>query len=298
MANIGILTSTVFSNQAGNTTGSEFRTAFETGFGAGLSYASKSPQEAFGKYSANGKVHRVLYRGVDQLRQGANKADIIVAVGGLLAAHAAVQRSDVPFLVLIGRLPESTDFELTDNDQYRGGINQRAANYNQDRANALATTFGIAKSKIWLLFNPNSRTAKAEAHEWRQQGGRIVPAAVSVDDDPNGNDPGEFIVAFQRLQRNNAAGVVISGDPFFAQRRNELVTAANNAFNGAGMVMCYPFEIFGTATPVPVASSGINIGPRLLDAYRMVGQKAASLVAAPNNFQGLDTLPLTPVHRY
>jgi hypothetical protein len=303
MARIGILTSTVFSNQFGNTTGTDFRTAFEAGFGAAPSYATNSPQEALGKYSADGKVHKALYQGVDQLqKQGANPAEIIVAVGGLLAAHAAVERSKVPFLVLIGRVPETCDFDLTDNDQYRGGINQRAANSNQDRADALVTTFGIAKSNIWLLFNPNSRTGKAEAHEWRQQGGHTVPAAISVDDDPNGNDPGEFRLAFQRLQRNNAAGVVISGDPFFAQRRNELVTAANNAFNAAGMVMCYPFEIFGNANPVPVAGSGINIGPLLLGAYLKMGQKAASLAGpgpgALNNFQGLDTMPLTALHRY
>jgi hypothetical protein len=307
MPNIGIVTSTKFSGPGGSL-GDDFKDAFETGFsevstgGVAPTYATNSPQEANGNYTADGNVHRDLFRGVRQLQRGAQKADIIVAVGGLVAAHAAVLRSDVPFLVLIGRVPESDDFALTDNENYRGGIDLRAANHNRERRNALVDAFNIPKEDIWLLFNPNSRMGKSEAHDWRQQGGRVMRATRPIDDDdPNGNDENEFAPAFQRLlnRARPAKGVVVSGDPFFALRRNAFVTAANHASTaqGGGMKMCYPFEIFGDATPKPALGSGITIGPNLIDAYKEIGRKAAWLVRN-GEFQGLDTVPLVPRHDY
>jgi hypothetical protein len=297
MPDIGVLTSTVFGGPAG-TIGAAFKTSFENGYrivtgGAAPNYALIV--EATGKYSADGKAQKRLYRGVGELE--AAGADILVAVGGLVAAHAVVQRSDKPFLVLIGRLPESSDFSLVENLKFRGGVNLNTVHHNFQRRDRLRARFPtIAQSDVWLLYNPNSRIGKSEVNEWKAQDGRAMPAAIAAEDDPDGNDPDEFENAFKRLKKRGARGVVISADAFFTQHRNELVAAANTAATVAGgsMKMCYPFEIFGNATPPPSGGSGISIGPNLLSAYEELGKKAARLVAASNTFQNLDVQLVLP----
>jgi len=307
MPNIGILTSTQYG--APTTIFADYKSFFETGFGSPPTYASNSPYEAKGKYSSTGTIYNNLYRGVIQLQRGANSADIIVAVGGLVSAHAAVKESDSWFIVLVGRTPEDGDFALTDNPKYLGGVTLQQSNI--QRRDALINHFStpaapITNNDVWLLYNPNSRMSRAEVREWRENGGRAVAAAVPVEIDPEGNDPFEFAAAFARLKHKGAKGVVISSDPFFSSRRDNLVTQANAAATTAGglMKICYPFEIYGTVgnpgTPpnsVPAPGSAISIGPNLLAAYQTMGNKAAAIAAditAGRNptFKSLDIQPL------
>jgi hypothetical protein len=302
--NVGILSSTTFSGAG--TIGADFAASFTAGFtaqfGSAPSAATSSPQEANGKYDSSGKLRKQLYDGVDVMCSGANAANIIVAVGGLVSAHAAVVRAKVPFVVLIGRIPDASDFTLGDNEHYCGGIDLHTVHNNMDRRDALLTNFNtLAATDIWLLYNPNSRMGESEANEWRTQGGHAIAAAV-----PGLNDATEFGPAFTRLKNHQAKGIIISADPFFSSHRTELVTAANNAATAAGgsMKICYPSEIFGnkqnsrpTATVVPTTGSGISIGPNLLDAYVSLGVKAGAIAALLNAgnsaaFQGLDTSKL------
>jgi hypothetical protein len=298
---VGILASTTFSGAG--TIGADFAATFAAGFavtfGSAPSFATNSPVEANGKYDSSGKIRKDLYDGVEVLGGGANPANIIVAVGGLVSAHAAVARAKVPFLVLIGRIPDASDFTLGDNENYCGGVDLHTVHNNMDRRDALLLNYNtLAASDIWLLYNPNSRMGESEANEWRTQGGHAIAAAV-----PGLNDATEFGPAFTRLKNHQAKGVIISADPFFSSHRTELVTVANNAatVGGGNMKMCYPSEIYGnqqnsrpTATVVPTAGSGISIGPSLLDAYGSLGQKAGAIAALLNAgkkaaFQGLDT---------
>jgi hypothetical protein len=300
---IGILTSTHYGGAAG-TLGKDFMDSFEAGFkgvsgGSAPTYTGDSPQEAKGQYDAEGgRKHKDLYRGVAKLNKS---ADIIVVVGGLAAAHSAVQKAQKPFLVLIGRIPEEGDFVLADNENYLGGVNLHTVQDNIARREYLLRDFSTtvkANKDVFLLYNPNSRMGKSELNEWTTWGGDAVAAAT-----PGDNDPAEFNPAFTRLNTKGAKGVVISADPFFADQRTALVTAANNAFSQYGMIMCYPFELYKSANPT--ANSGVIIGPNLLDAYKAIGQKTANiasfLVANPSSTptsQGLDsaavvTTPLT-----
>jgi hypothetical protein len=307
---VGILTSTLYSGTIGADFKSSFESGFATTFGAAPTYATASPVEANGAYDARGKVRKALYNGVTKLiTTKPNQASLIIALGGLVSAHAAVQNSTIPFLVLTGRVPEESDFTLLENTYYCGGVDLHTVGNNFDRRDSLISRFGVASSSVYLLYNPNSRMAQSEVNEWRAQGGEAEAAAV-----PNNNDPAEFATAFARLTAKGAQGVVISADPFFSSHRTELVTAANTAAAAGVMKICYPFEIFGnmgnprpTATTVPLAGSGISIGPSLITAYTLIGQKAgrmatilaANSAATPKDlWQGLDTVPLLGLIAY
>jgi hypothetical protein len=185
---IGILSSTGYGGTT-PTIFADFKAAFEnatSGYGSTPAYAGVTVQ-AKGKYSASGKINRQLYRGLTLLQTAAQPADIVIALGGLVAAHAAVDRAEKPFLVLIGRVPEESDFVLTDNPNYMGGVNLHTAHNNMDRRDALITAFStsmspIVQKDVWLLYNPNSRMGRSEVHEWKAQGGRAVAAATPVED--------------------------------------------------------------------------------------------------------------------
>jgi hypothetical protein len=218
-------------------------------------------------------------------------ADIIIAAGGLMAAHAAVQEADKPFLVLIGRIPEMGDFVLTDNENYRGGVNLNMVVGNVKRRAALKgiLPLGTTDDQIWLLYNPNSRMGKSELNEWMSLGGNAVPG-VSGDNDPS-KIPTQLAAAFKLVQDGGGKGVVISGDPFFTSQGPEVVKAANNAFSSPNKILtCYPFKIYEASMPAP--NSFVTLGPDLTTtstgAYAVLGKKAAMLASSPGAFQGLD----------
>ena len=295
-ANIGVLTSIDFGGAA-NSLGRQFKNSFEAGYqriaGHAPTYPGNSPQDAKGKYSADGRVHRNLFKGVNKLN---NTADLIISLGGLVSAYATVQEAEKPFLVLLGRKPESTDFALEDNANFCGGVDLHTTQDNQARVQALVG-IGVPQNSIWLMYNPNSRMGRSEAAEWRRTGNKAIRAAISVDDDPDGNDPAEFEYALRRLSNKNARGVVISSDPSFSKNRDQLVAQANATFQLNQMKFCYPSEIYGSATPAPLPNSSVTIGPNLLTAYERMGEKAARVAAdleagRPPAFQGLDDATL------
>jgi hypothetical protein len=295
MAIIGILTSTTLTN--------DLRTAFELGFGAAApTYAHNSPREAAGHYDARGVRNKNLYRAVNVLNKqsgaGMDGADIIVAVGGVGAAHAVVKRSQKPFLVVIGQVPDAQDFSLEDNDNYLGGVDLHSTNSNLQRAATLMDQFPgaiTAAKQVHLLYNSNSRTGSAEAKEWTSHGFTAVPAVLDNEE----NSTADFAAAFDVMRRKSAKGAVISADPYFSNQKGPLVAAANMAAGspGAGgfnLKICYPFDYYSSATPT--AGSGMYVGPKLSEAYKLVGRKAKTIsdaIDAGNSldFQGLDLVP-------
>jgi hypothetical protein len=282
---IGVLTSTVFS---------EFQYSFDQGFGSTPNYVLK---EAKGEYDAQGsRHHRKMYTDMADLNRNAAVTLIIVA-GGLAAAHAAVQKSEKPFLVLIGRIPESSDFVLTDNDQYFGGVNLNTVQANKKRGEALNLPF----NQICLLYNPNSRMSISEANEWSSLGGKVLAALTGDNDESTALV--QFDNAFAHLPQGTK-GVVISGDPFFTNQRSKVVSAAGQAFSTNQIKTCYPFPIYQTANPTPAGSYAI-VGPNLTtpqgtttsSAYKTLGAKALAISNAlssgnPVTFQGLDDLAI------
>ena len=148
-----------------------FRTNFENGYGMAPPYANPPALEAGGDYDSTGKRNKKLYRDMEQKfnrPQAQGGATVVVAVGGLMSAHPVVEKATQPFLVLIGRIPEAADFSLTDNENYKGGVELHMVHDNIKRRNALVAQFPASipdPGKVYLLFNPNSRMSRSEAND-------------------------------------------------------------------------------------------------------------------------------------
>jgi hypothetical protein len=257
------------------------------------------PGEANGAYDAkNGK--QVLNRHVRRL-SSLEDVKLIVGVGGLVSAFSVARNSDKPFLVLIGQVPATDDFDLPDVDddppKYCGGINLNNLVANVQRnAAAVAKVGGNCKpSDVCLIVNENSRMTRAERKDWKSQGWRALAGGTDADGD---NDAADFKRVLRKAQsRLRAKAVVISSDSFFAQSRDELTSAAN----AADMVVCYPSEYFrgpNPAAPLPKAGRDIWLGPNLDAEYKKLGKKAGDLLtkimsAGRPEFMGLDPAALT-----
>jgi hypothetical protein len=177
-----------------------------------------------------------------------------------VSAHAAHKKAkNKPFLVLIGGEPPANDFVLSSNPRYCGGVSLETANTNEARASALAHRFSIPPERVALIFNPNSRSGRRELRTWKQNNNTRRFAPAGVDDVTRGSNP--------------AQAVIISGDPFFAAEKINLVQAAN----ASTLRVCYPFKLYGQAVPPPNSVNSIWLGPDLLKAYYTLGLKAAQL---------------------
>ncbi len=282
---VGIVTSLTWTDP--------FKARFETGYGAGIQYATASPLEANGDYDSEGKRNKKLYRQMRQLNKPApTGATIVVSVGGLVAAHPVVQRATQPFIVLIGRIPEAVDFMLRDNENFCGGVELNMVRQNVKRRDALFAAFPAIGSldNIFLLYNPNARMGRSEANEWiaQPQGGDTISAVM-----PGLNDVSEFTRVLNRLPNN--AGVVVSSDPYFLNQQSALVGAANVVAAAKSIKFCYPFDAFGSPT-APTPGTAISYGPDIGGAYQLMGQKARAVAAALDNnlspIVGLDTAPM------
>jgi hypothetical protein len=282
---IGILTSIKFDN---TTLKTNFETGFSSTFGANPTYATGGHEEANGKYdSAGGKIHKNLNKGARRLNKD---ADIVVALGGLVAAHAGAKLvKDKPLLVLIGRVPEKSDFDLTDNENYLGGVDLHTAQNNVDRREALMAKYQTIKhnpENVWLLYNPNARMADSEVTEWTAHGGKALPAMATGD-----NDTTDFAPAFARLNNKGANGVIVSADPFFTLHKDDLVAAANGV--SGNIKACYPLKIYKDAATAPIAGTAIVRGADLEKAYETIGKKAGKIASdlqagTDVKFAGLD----------
>jgi hypothetical protein len=248
------------------------------------------PGEAAGSYDAKG-TKQALNRQVVRL---CNEPDvkIIVAVGGLVSAFAAAKHSTKPFLIMIGQLPASDDFDLDpENDfNYCGGINLNTTVANSIRHDAAASLAGCAPAEVFLLINNNARMAKAERRAWKAQGWPSIAGGVDEDGD---NDTAEFKSAIKKAMKKGAKAIVVSADPFFALNRDRLVAAIHDSTLSPLLYACYPSSYFAGATPAPTPGRFRWVGPDLGTQYRNIGAKTGVLLnkvlAGTPEFIGLDT---------
>jgi len=245
------------------------------------------PVELKGQYDdgdgGSGK-HDELYKEMGKA-DGDKTVEVIVAVGGLVCAHAAQTIiKQTPFLILIGQFPK---FKL-DNDKYCGGVNLDMSGQNIARHDFLVGHYGVAPDKVCLIWNSNSKMGKFEKKEWNRRKWR--------DEEIKTNSDAGIQTAFANAAMN-CGGVVISGDPFFTSSMNVVVQEANKAASSASkMKICYPFSVYANATTGPLQKQNSMIyGPDLEAAYRMLGRKAGAILdnkADPPD-TGLDPCPTT-----
>jgi hypothetical protein len=196
-------------------------------------------------------------------------------------------------------VPNLSDFSLSDNDNYLGGVDLHSAVSNIERGALLMNQFPAAitaANQVYLLYNPNSRTGVSEAREWVEHGFAAIPALMANEE----NSAADFASAFNVMKSKGAKGAVISADPYFTSQKSPLVTVANQAAaapagGGFNLKICYPFDYYSTSAPPPTAGTGMYVGPKLLAAYQLMGQKARAISdlldnGNPVEFQGFDTV--------
>jgi hypothetical protein len=272
---IGLVTSTKFSGK--------FRDALLKGLRAhgwegdpgatpgGKSAVSIAVYEADGSYDdgeGQDSARKELYNAVSAYDADVS-INLIIAVGGLVSAHAAYRRSQrTPFLVLFGNTPK---FDLDSNPNFRGGVNLAMLAKDVERHDQLCSMFGISDpKKVALIWNSKSKMGRDEKEAWVKDNRWPLHQEVKKNAD---DDIGS---AFVKAKASGAKGIVISGDPFFTSRMNEVVTAGN----ASRLKICYPFAVYKNATPAPTPGSGLCLGPDLEDAYATIGQKAGTILTA------------------
>jgi hypothetical protein len=261
MAKIAVLSSTNFK-------GSTLDTLFVGQLPAGT---------AVTYYSAGGNYDAASAGNIKQVANTIDPTnlDLIVAVGGLVSAQAVSDFLDdnnlnIKFLILIGRAPNETS-GLWNNKLCIGGINLDTANQNAYRATCLVEhkwtgIAAFAVNNVCLLYNQNSHMGAREAKDWSFFG----PTKRSTVSQ-TGYDKKQFVYDFSHLPAQ-AKAIIVSSDPFFTSNAADIIAAAKNW----GNPVCYPNELYGTAT------TGISMiyGPDLKTAYKALGVKAATYLAA------------------
>jgi hypothetical protein len=217
-----------------------------------------------------------------------NNTDVglIVTVGGVAPAVAALQGSAKPFLSLVGGTIAS--FPGTIAGKFRGGVTLETFAHNNERFNHLTGADGkpphhnFAPSQICLLVNPDTACVVDEIGLWPSPPrGRIFKA----------RNESEIVQAFAAFQRDNTLGaIIVTADPIFQDHKDALIASAN----ATNKHVCYPLQIYanpgGQHTPAPHRHT--LHGPKLATAYYALGQKAAGVIrndGAPSTLDPAET---------
>jgi hypothetical protein len=216
--------------------------------------------------------------------------DLIVAAGGIAAATAAASAlvgTQVPFVCLIGRMPE-TGIPPANNS---GGVNLDTPGQNKQRVTELTTHFynpPIDPTNVYLVVNANSQMTKQEVVDWNAAVNQNV--MMFFEAAPNDNTNDNFLNYVKELATTSPkpSGLVISSDPYFRYDGNPalLTRALADELN---IPVCYPFQEFKDAAPAASKSNSIVYGPQLSTsnsdqaeiaktAYYQLGYKAGNVL--------------------
>ena len=270
---LGIVSSTAF-------TGTSLALAFCNALRAGgWEYDPTKPPGQNGRVVLDARDALGAYGGAHQELNNAVKslnatADVIVTVGGSIAAKAAADfAKDKPFLSIVGTTP---NFNINPHGTFRGGINlDTPASDAARNGYVIAKWTTISANRVCLVHNKNAQMDQDELRAWRSQG--WPEQGVGTGDNSAINFANAFSSAAQI-----ADAVVVSADPYFTQKRSDLVGAANNTT----LKVCYPFQFYGDANPA--SGQSMWFGPDLVGAYGTMGSKAASVLGSVNTSTGLD----------
>jgi hypothetical protein len=197
---------------------------------------------------------------------------LIVTVGGVAPAVAALRNSTKPFLSLVGGT--IADFPGTIAGKFCGGLTLETFVHNNERFDHLTGSHGkpsrhhFTANQVCLLINPDTACADDEMGLWPSPPrGKIFKAR---------NDR-EITQAFTDFQQDNTLrAIVVSADPFLQDHKDILIAAAN----ASNKHVCYPLHIYAnTGKPHrPTPGRHTLHGPKLATAYHALGEKAAAVV--------------------
>jgi hypothetical protein len=213
-------------------------------------------------YSAEGNYGNLMQ--VIQSWNQDSDINLIVSVGGLITALASNQSTNTPFIALYGTAP-NPNFR----SKFLGGVDLDLIGQDSARNAELSNSFGIDPASISLIWNAKSAMGRDERNAWARNG-------WSLNEQVRNNKDQDITDAIAKAKSNGAKGIVVSGDPFFTNRMDVLVDAANKS----RLKVCYPFEVYKSAVPSPNAATSRLLGPDLVSAYQEMGGKAAMILTA------------------
>jgi hypothetical protein len=207
----------------------------------------------------------------DAIKSHDGQVGLIVTTGGNIAYRAAVDArlKATPFVSLVGEVPS----RRLDNSY--GGVALQSWLANDARISFMIGK-GFHASEIGLFCNRRSAMHGDETALWHG-------SEYYCTGGGGNNDPTAFTNEFKSID-DSVTALVISADPFFQDNKVTLINAANTWLgNKAGRSVCYPLADYagvpGT-TPVPAGASAFWFGPKLSDAYTLLGQVAVRALQA------------------
>ena len=192
------------------------------------------------------------------------KVDLIATSGGAPALAAKSATSTIPIVFNVGDpVAEGMVASLGRPGGNLTGVSLLISEMMPKRLELLSELVPQARV-IALLVNPGAPNVERTIRDMREAA-RLK--GVQLDILKAGSE-GEIDAAFARLVQMNAGAVVVSTDPFFTSRREQLVALASRH---AVPAMYYWREF-------PLAGGLISYGPSLTEAHRQVGTYAGKIL--------------------
>jgi putative tryptophan/tyrosine transport system substrate-binding protein len=194
------------------------------------------------------------------------RVTVIAAVGGEVSGQAAKQATaTIPIVFATGSDPVSLGLVASFN-RPGGNATGLTTSTNQMEPKRLGLLRELAPgvALVGALVNPNFPPAARQARDLedaaRTIGQRIVIARASADE--------ELEAAFAFLVREGIGSLLVSGDPYFDTRRDQIVGFAARQ----RLPAIYQFREFA------VAGGVLSYGLSFTDVYRQVGLYAAKIL--------------------
>ena len=214
-------------------------------------------------FLANGRYDRLPALAKEMVR---HQVSLIVAAGGLASALAAkAATAKIPILFIAGFDP--VEVGLVSRINRPGGNATGISIYTTE---LLAKRLQLMRelvpqtSLVALLVNPLSPVAGIEIDDMesvaRAKGFRLLALQASGQD--------EVEKAFASAIRNHADALLISADPFFTTRRQQIVALAARH----GLPVVYPFQEYTEIGGL------MSYGPSLMAAYHEIGLYAGRIL--------------------
>jgi len=213
---------------------------------------------------AEGRYDRLPELMADLVRQGVL---VIAATGGITsAAPFIVATAPVPIVFITGDDPVKSGFvvSLSRPGGNMTGVNQITYELAAKRLELLHDLVSKA-TPIAALVNPNNLNSVPQLRDMRQAATRLGAQLNVV----TAKSEAEFDAAFTTLVQQRARGLLVSADPFFNSRREQLVALAARY----AIPAIYEWREFAAAGGL------MSYGSSIIESYRQVGVYTAKILA-------------------
>jgi putative tryptophan/tyrosine transport system substrate-binding protein len=236
-------------------------TAFREGLNEGGYFPSQNV--AIEMRRAEGRYDRLSELATELVRRRVN---VIVAAGGLASAQAAkAATATIPILFISGVDPVSVGLVASFN--LPGGNATGVTVYTTELAAKrleLLREFAPATEVVAVLENPGTSISDIESKDLQaaalDEGLKLVVSRAGAE--------GELEKAFASAVERGASALLVSADPFFATRRDQIVALAARY----ALPAVYPWREYAEAGGL------MSYGPSLMEAYRQIGRYAARIL--------------------